>query len=122
LPPVNCSLLLVDIFLELITNACKALQDSDQQQLHVRTRLDQDDAGAWIIAEIKDTGRGISPEQMTHLWNMFQQSENGLGFGLWWLRTFIERQGGSINCHSEPDKGSTFVVRLPAVVGRQSSI
>jgi len=122
LPPVNCSLLLVDIFLELITNACKALQDSDQQQLHVSTRLDQDDAGAWIIAEIKDTGRGISPEQMTHLWNMFQQSENGLGFGLWWLRTFIERQGGSINCHSKPDKGSTFVVRLPAAVGTQSSI
>jgi signal transduction histidine kinase len=122
LPLVKCSLLLVDIFLELIINAGKAMQDSDQRQLHVSTRLDQDDAGAWIIAEIKDTGRGISAEQMTHLWNMFQQSENGLGFGLWWLRTFIERQGGSINCHSEPGKGSTFVVRLPAAVGRQSSI
>jgi signal transduction histidine kinase len=122
LPIVKCSLLLVDIFLELIINAGKAMQDSDQRQLHLSTRLDQDDAGAWIIAEIKDTGRGISEEQMTHLWNMFQQSENGLGFGLWWLRTFIERQGGSINCHSEPGKGSTFVVRLPAAVGRQSSI
>ena len=122
LPLVNCSLLLVDIFLELITNACKAMQDSDQRRLQVSTRTDQNDAGLWIIAEIKDTGRGISPEQMMHLWNMFQQSENGLGFGLWWLRTFIERQGGSIKCHSEPDKGSAFVVRLPAAIGRQSSI
>ncbi|MBT8370666.1 MAG: GAF domain-containing protein [Deltaproteobacteria bacterium] len=122
LPFVNCSLLLVDIFLELITNACKAMQNRDQQRLHVSTCSDQDDAGPWVIAEIKDTGRGISPEQMTHLWNMFQQSENGLGFGLWWLRTFIERQGGSIKCHSEPDKGSAFVVRLPAAVGKESSI
>jgi signal transduction histidine kinase len=73
-----------------------------------------------VIAEIRDTGKGISPEQMMHLWKMFQQSEDGLGFGLWWLRTFIERQGGSIKCHSEPDKGSVFVVRLPAAIDRQT--
>jgi signal transduction histidine kinase len=120
LPPVNCSLLLVDIFLELITNALKAMEGRSQRRLQISTRSDQDDAGPWVIAEIKDTGKGISPEQMMHLWNMFQQSEDGLGFGLWWLRTFIKRQGGSIKCHSEPDKGSVFVVRLPATVDRQS--
>ena len=122
LPLVNCSLLLVDIFLELITNARKAMEDRDQQRLQVSTHSDQDDAGPWVIIEIKDTGKGITPEQMIHLWKMFQQSEDGLGFGLWWLRTFIERQGGSIKCHSEPDKGSVFVVRLPAAIGRQSSV
>jgi signal transduction histidine kinase len=122
LPLVNCSLLLVDIFLELITNARKAMEDRDQRRLQVSTRSDQDDAGLWVIVEIKDTGRGIFPQQMMHLWNMFQQSEDGLGFGLWWLRTFIERQGGSIKCHSEPHKGSAFVVRLPAAIGRQSSL
>ena len=122
LPLVNCSLLLVDIFLELITNARKAMEDRDQRRLQVSTRSDQDDAGFWVIVEIKDTGRGIFPQQMMHLWNMFQQSEDGLGFGLWWLRTFIERQGGSIKCHSEPHKGSAFVVRLPAAIGRQSSL
>jgi len=121
LPRVDCSLLLVDVFLELITNARKAMEDRIQQRLQVRTCSDQDDAGLWVIVEIKDTGSGITPEQMMHLWNMFQQSEDGLGFGLWWLRTFIERQGGSIKCHSEPDKGSVFVVRLPAAIGRQPS-
>jgi signal transduction histidine kinase len=120
LPPVNCSLLLLDIFLELITNALKAMEGRSQQLLQISTRSEQDDAGPWVIAEIRDTGKGISPEQMMHLWKMFQQSEDGLGFGLWWLRTFIERQGGSIKCHSEPDKGSVFVVRLPAAVDRQS--
>lgn len=120
LPAVNCSLLLVDIFLELITNARKAMEGRDQRRLQVNTRSDQDDAGLWVIVEIKDTGKGISVDQMAHLWKMFQQSEDGLGFGLWWLRTFIERQGGSIRCHSEPEKGSAFVVRLPAVISRQS--
>jgi signal transduction histidine kinase len=110
----------VDIFLELITNARKAMEGRDQRRLQVNTRSDQDDAGLWVIVEIKDTGKGISPDQMAHLWKMFQQSEDGLGFGLWWLRTFIERQGGSIRCHSEPEKGSAFIVRLPAAIGRQS--
>jgi signal transduction histidine kinase len=122
LPLVDCSLLLVDIFLELITNARKAMEDREQRRLHLSTHSDQDDAGFWVIVEIKDTGRGITSEQMRHLWNMFKQSEDGLGFGLWWLRTFIERQGGSIKCHSEPDKGSVFVVRLPAATGQQSSM
>ena len=122
LPMVDCSLLLVDIFLELITNARKAMEDQRQRRLQVKTHSDQDDTGLWVTVEIKDTGSGITPEQMLHLWDMFQQSEDGLGFGLWWLRTFIERQGGSIKCHSEPNKGSVFVVRLPSAVGTQSSI
>ena len=118
LPLVSCSLLLVDIFLELITNARKAMDDRERRHLQLHTRSDQDDAGQWVIVEIKDTGRGIPPRQMAHLWKMFQQSENGLGFGLWWLRTFIERQGGSIECLSKPEDGARFILRLPASVGR----
>jgi signal transduction histidine kinase len=122
LPMVNSSLLLVDIFLELIINARNAMQDSDRQRLVVSTRAEQDDAGIWVVVEISDTGRGIPENQMVHLWNMFQHSEAGLGFGLWWLRTFIERQGGSIECHSEPGKGATFLVRLPAASDRQPAM
>ena len=119
LPMVNCSLLLLDILLELITNARKAMADSEQRRLQVSSRTEENDAGMWVIVEIADTGRGITPDQMDHLWSMFQQSEDGLGFGLWWLRTFIERQGGSIECRSKPDKGATFIVRLPASIGKE---
>ena len=115
LPKVNCSLLLVDIFLELIINARNAMQHRDQRRLHVSTRTEKDDTGNWVVAEISDTGRGIPKDQIAHLWKMFQHSDAGLGFGLWWLRTFIERQGGSIECHSDLGKGATFTVRLPAV-------
>jgi signal transduction histidine kinase len=122
LPLVNCSLLLLDIFLELITNARKAMEDSEQRRLQVSSRTEEDDAGMWVIVEIADTGRGIAPDQMEHLWSMFQQSEDGLGFGLWWLRTFIERQGGSIECRSKADKGARFIVRLPASGSREKVV
>ena len=122
LPLVNCSLLLVDIFLELITNARKAMETSEQRRLQVSSRTEEDDAGMWVIVEIADTGRGIAPDQMEHLWSMFQQSEDGLGFGLWWLRTFIERQGGSIECRSKADKGARFIVRLPASGSREKVV
>ncbi len=114
LPPVNCSLLLLDVYLELITNARKAMENQALRRLTVNTRTETNSTGLWVVVEIRDTGRGIPPNQMAQLWNMFQQSENGLGFGLWWLRTFVARQGGSIDCKSRPGKGATFSVRLPA--------
>jgi signal transduction histidine kinase len=114
LPLVESSSLLVDIFLELITNACTAMNGQPFKCLEMRTMVETDETGAWVVVEISDSGRGISAEEMVHLWDMFKQSGNGLGFGLWWVRTFIERQGGTISCDSEPGTGATFVVRLPA--------
>jgi signal transduction histidine kinase len=113
LPPVESSSLLVDIFLELITNARKAMADQRRKWLEIRTRLESDEAGRWVTIQISDTGMGIPAEQMAHLWDMFQSSTDGLGFGLWWVRTFIERQGGTIVCESSPGAGATFTVRLP---------
>jgi len=114
LPDVESSSLLEDIFLELLTNARKAMEGRPQQRIVVRTGLEADDVGSWVVVQISDTGRGIPPEQMAHLWNMFQASTDGLGFGLWWVRTFIERQGGTIACDSTPGAGATFTLHLPA--------
>jgi signal transduction histidine kinase len=114
LPEVESNSLLVDIFLELITNARKAMVDTPEKSLETRTRTESDAIGSWVVIEISDTGRGITAEQMPHLWDMFQTTTAGLGFGLWWVRTFIERQGGTISCESTPGSGTTFTVRLPA--------
>ena len=117
-PLVESNSLLVDIFLELITNARKAMDGQTLQRLQVRTRAEMDQAEPWVAVEISDTGVGIEPEQMAHLWTMFKPtagwgSETGTGFGLWWVRTFIERHGGTIACESQPGAGATFAVRLP---------
>lgn len=117
LPEVESNSLLVDVFLELITNARKAMEGQSRKRLEMRTRVESDEAGSWVVAEISDTGKGITPEEMAHLWDMFQSSTEGLGFGLWWVRTFIERQGGTIACDSGPGAGAAFTVRLPAYPG-----
>jgi signal transduction histidine kinase len=118
LPLVQSNSLLVDILLELITNAQKAMEGQPHQQLRVRTRLETEQAKPWVTVEIGDSGVGITPEQMVHLWTMFKPTaswgaETGSGFGLWWVRTFIERHGGTITCESRPGAGATFTVRLP---------
>lgn len=117
LPLVNCSLLLLDIFLELVTNACKAMEHQKLRRLEVSSRSEQIDGLPWVMVKISDTGRGMPSHNLDHLWNLFQPSDDGLGFGLWWMRTFIERQGGTIECHSRPGEGSTFSVRLPVDIG-----
>jgi signal transduction histidine kinase len=114
IPEVESNSLLVDIFVELITNARKAMQDLQIKRLVIRTRKEVNEDGDWVVVEISDTGCGIPSKKMKHLWGMFQLSRGGLGFGLWWLRTFVERQGGTIECQSQQGKGSTFRVRLPA--------
>jgi len=114
LPHVESSPLLVDIFLELITNAKKAMEGSERQILKIETRLWTDQTERCVQIEIQDTGTGFNSEQMVHMWDMFQQSKDGLGFGLWWIRTFVERQGGIIDCASSPGAGATFTLRLPA--------
>jgi signal transduction histidine kinase len=115
IPEVESNSLLVDIFVELFTNARKAMQNRGAKKLAIQTRTEVNEDGVWVRVEISDTGCGIPPEKMEQLWGMFQLSRGGLGFGLWWLRTFIERQGGTIDCKSRLDRGSTFTVRLPAV-------
>jgi len=114
LPAVESSSLLVDVFLELLTNALKAMEDLPRKWLRVRTRAEVDEVGTWVVIWISDTGPGITPDKVAHLWDMFKQSEEGVGFGLWWVRTFIERQGGTIAFESEPGEGATFIIRLPA--------
>jgi signal transduction histidine kinase len=114
LPEVESNSLLVDIFLELVTNARNALEGTPRQWLEVRTRVHLEETGNWVVVEISDTGCGISPDQQAHLWDMFKPNTDGLGFGLWWVRTFIERQGGTISCESKAGAGATFTVRLPA--------
>jgi signal transduction histidine kinase len=113
IPFVESSKLLMDIFFELIINARKAMKQQDERTLTLRTRCKQDDEFRWVIVQIQDTGAGFSAEQMARMWDIFQQSKNGTGFGLWWIRTFIERHGGSVECRSVPGKGSMFTLRLP---------
>jgi len=85
----------------------------------------------WLIAErrggeavitVRDTGVGISPAMLSHIFEMFTRGEQsqvrtlgGLGIGLTLVKRLVEMHGGTVAAESAgQDMGSTFVIRLPA--------
>jgi len=81
--------------------------------------------GSDAFVTIKDAGIGIAPEEQGRIFDIFAQTERGLGrsrgglgVGLTLAKRLIELHGGSIRVHSDGlDKGSEFVVRLPMAMG-----
>lgn len=72
------------------------------------------------IFSVKDTGVGISNENMDHIWGISKKfissgtaNEAGTGFGLVLCKEFVERHRGKIWVNSEPGIGSTFTFTLP---------
>ena len=74
-----------------------------------------------VIVSVKDTGIGLAPEKLLHVFDMFFQVESGkersydgLGIGLTLARNLVELHGGTIEARSDgPGKGSEFIVTLP---------
>ena len=74
-----------------------------------------------ILISVTDQGIGMTPEQVDKVFDAFTQADSsttrhygGTGLGLAITKTFCEMLHGEIHCTSEPGKGSTFAVRLPA--------
>jgi signal transduction histidine kinase len=74
---------------------------------------------------VTDTGIGISPHALPHLFERFYRADparsretRGAGLGLALAKWIAERHGGTIDVKSRPGEGSTFTVRLPASSGR----
>ncbi len=78
-------------------------------------------SGAEVVQlYVRDTGMGIAPEDIPHLFQKFYRIDNsdtrtigGTGLGLFLSRMIIEQSNGKIWVTSEPGKGSTFYINLP---------
>ncbi|MCS6941079.1 MAG: ATP-binding protein [Roseiflexaceae bacterium] len=102
------------VFLNLMLNACDAMPNGGQ--LHIATELScTHDAGSqYIVISVRDTGVGISPEHMPHLFEPFYTTKpQGTGLGLAISAHIVTQHGGHIQVESTPGAGSTFTVLLP---------
>jgi signal transduction histidine kinase/DNA-binding response OmpR family regulator len=102
----------------LLSNAAKFTRAG---RVTLSARRERDRAGDWIVLDVSDTGRGMTPQQQTKLFQPFtkllSRSDNpeGTGLGLALSQKLCRLMGGDVVLsRSEPDAGSTFTIRLPA--------
>jgi len=108
------------ILFNLLSNACKFTENGAIALCADREIVD---GRGWIVFTVTDTGAGMTPEQMAHLFKEFSQVDSymarksgGAGLGLAICKRLCELMGGDITAQSVPGKGSRFTARLPADV------
>src|SRR5579883_4535 len=114
---------LAQVLANLLNNAAKYTEEGGQIMLEVARAGDQ------AVFRVRDNGIGIAPEIIASVFDLFTQidrslnrSQGGLGVGLTLVRQLVEMHGGTVEAHSEgPNRGSEFVVRLPALAEESTS-
>lgn len=104
------------ILWNLLTNAVKFTPAKGRVEVGVRRIKGE------IEITVSDSGRGIGPEFLPHVFERFRQADpsstriqGGMGLGLSIAKQLVELHGGTISAQSQgPNKGATFIVRLPA--------
>ena len=98
--------------LNVVRNALEAMRDGKKGgKLRVATRA----AGGEVELTFADDGPGIDPKDLARIFDPFYSTKKeGTGLGLPLTQQIIEEHGGSIACASEPGRGTTFTIRLPA--------
>lgn len=107
---------MAQVLQNLLNNAAKYTPAGGRIGLHAAFD------GRQVAIRITDTGIGIPPEMLSHVFGLFNQvgrtiewQTGGLGIGLTLVQRLVEMHGGKVEAHSDGlDKGSEFIVRLPA--------
>jgi signal transduction histidine kinase/CheY-like chemotaxis protein len=105
------------VVLNLLGNAVKFTQEG-----YVALSLSRRDRGpdCWVRVEVEDTGIGVAPEALSHLFEKFTQADasttriyGGTGLGLSISRQLVELMGGMIGVERRPEGGSCFWFEIP---------
>jgi signal transduction histidine kinase len=108
--------MLTEAFRVVAKNAVEAIKRRKSgRNLWVESRLQP---GSVIAVVIRDDGIGVRSKNLSRIFEMGWSTKKGegMGFGLYWARDYLEGLGGSITVASERKKGTTFTISLPATV------
>lgn len=101
------------IFLNLITNALKYRREK-KPSVHISVKKET----GGVALTFKDNGIGIDlskyNDKLFGLYNTFHRGYDSRGVGLFMVKTHVESLGGKIKVNSKIDKGTTFIIHLPA--------
>ena len=102
---------LKQVFLNLFLNSLQAM--NGHGRLEIRTSVE----GSEIIVTITDSGSGIAPKDLPHVFEPFYTTKtNGTGLGLAVVQGIIKEHGGRIAVESHPGQGTTMRLHLPIAV------
>jgi signal transduction histidine kinase/ActR/RegA family two-component response regulator len=107
----------VQILSNLLHNATKFTDAGGRIDIAARV-VTTAPAGGTVVLTVRDSGQGIAPDLLPHIFELFVQgsgsSQPGLGIGLALARQLVEMHGGTLTAHSEGvGRGSEFEIRIP---------
>lgn len=120
-PPVGVEMdpiYLEQVLLNLILNACDAMENSGSIVITIRTEKIGDENV--VALSVLDDGPGIETEKIREFFAPFaseSNSESHTGLGLTTVRLLVESAGGSVAAFSEVGRGAEMIVRLPLAAG-----
>lgn len=110
-PPIEVPVdarLLKQALLNLMLNALQVMPNGGELMIRAR-------AAGRVTIEVTDTGPGIPPDDQRRIFDAYySKRRGGTGLGLAMTRRIVQEHGGTIELYSEPGKGSTFRIHLPA--------
>ena len=118
------------LLMNLCTNAAHAMPNGGVLTVNLEdSALRSDDIkafpdikpGLYIKLSVSDTGHGMEPDVLNRIFDPFfttKNKEEGTGLGLSVVHGIVKSHGGTITVQSEPDKGTVFIILLPAIEKR----
>lgn len=107
---------LVQVFVNLLTNACQAAPETGGRIIVTTGYQDGPNARAFVTVE--DNGSGIAPENLQHMFVPFfttKRETHGTGLGLSIIKNIVASHDGTIRVESQLGEGTRFLIELPAL-------
>src|SRR6185437_76515 len=111
--------------LNLLENALKYTPSDGS--IHLSARLEGDGPKRMLLAQVADTGAGVAPEALPHIFDRFYRADTarkrgtgrpaGAGLGLSIVKSLVEAQGGAVSISSERAHGTTVTLAFPVTTG-----
>jgi len=110
------------VLVNILDNAIRHTPPGGRISVSLTSRPSDDGGPPGSVVKVSDTGRGISPDDLPHIFDRFYigdasrtAARKGSGLGLAICRRIVELHSGTITAASEPERGTTIVFSLPGV-------
>ena len=117
LPPVKADGgRVIQVLLNLLGNAHEAiLGDRKEGRIAIRSAVESDDKGEWVVVEVADDGPGIPEAHLSRIFEPFYTTKaTGSGYGLYLASEILREHGGRLTACNGDDGGARFSIWLPS--------